>query len=270
MTGGVAKGWKAVFLREISTVLRTRAYILLGVGYAVFVVAATRYSGGAESGYLPVASSLSTLTEILVPVVAFAFGYRVVLTDRSTGELDVIKTYGIGRAEYVLGVYLGRLAAVSFVVVFPLLVVGGLVWMYAEPHTTVVAWHGGTDSPLLLVRFAVLTVAFGASVLSVAVSVSAVSKNVRSALATVVLVWLVLALGADFGVISGVVTERMSDDAVVWLTSFSPNTAFRGLVLETVVGVESNGVRATSVTVSVVTLLGWAVLPLAVAVRKLW
>ncbi|MFP4188070.1 MAG: ABC transporter permease [Halobacteriales archaeon] len=261
---------RTIFRREVLTVLRTRSYLALGVGYAAVVVAAAWFSGGAESGYLPVASSLSTPTELLVPVVGFALGYRAVLSDRSTGELDVLKTYGLGRAEYVLSLYAGRLVALSVVLVAPLIVVGGLVWTQSGPSITVIAWHGGVDSPLLLARFAVLTIGFGASVLSVAVAVSAVSGTVRSALALVVLVWLALAVGADLGVIAGVVTERLGDDAVVWLTSLSPNTAFRGLVLETVVGVASEGVRATSATASVFSLVAWTVIPLGVAVRTVW
>jgi ABC-2 type transport system permease protein len=265
-----AQGSRTVLRRELLTVLRTRAYLALGVGYAAVVVGAAWFSGGAESGYLPTASSLTTPTEILVPVVAFALGYRVVLTDRSTGELDVLRTYGLGRAEYVLSLYAGRLVALSVVLVAPLVVVGGLVWTQSEPTITVIAWHGGVDSPLLLARFGVLTVAFGAAVLSVAVAVSAVSGTVRTALALAVLVWVALALGADLGVIAGVVTESLGDEAVVWLTSLSPNTAFRGLVLETVVGVASGGVRATSVPASVLSLVLWTVAPLVVAVRKVW
>lgn len=264
------QGGRTVFRREILTVLRTRAYLALGIGYIAVVVAAAWFSGGAESGYLPAASSLSTPTELLVPVVAFALGYRVILSDRSTGELDVLKTYGIGRAEYVLGVYAGRLVALSVILVAPLVVVAALVWTQSGPSITVIAWHGGVDSPLLLARFAVLTVGFGAAVLSVAVAVSAVSGSTRSALALVVLVWIVLALGADLGVISSVVAEAVSDDAVVWLTSLSPNTAFRGLVLESVVGVASSNVRATSAVASTVSLGLWTVGPLVVAVKTIW
>lgn len=264
------QGGRTVFRREILTVLRTRAYLALGVGYIAVVVAAAWFSGGAESGYLPAASSLSTPTELLVPVVAFALGYRVVLSDRSTGELDVLKTYGIGRAEYVLGVYAGRLVALSVILVAPLVVVAALVWTQSGPSITVIAWHGGVDSPLLLARFAVLTVGLGAAVLSVAVAVSAVSGSVRSALALVVLVWIVLALGADLGVISSVVAEAVSDDAVIWLTSLSPNTAFRGLVLESVVGVASSNVRATSAVASTVSLGLWTVGPLVVAIKTIW
>jgi ABC-2 type transport system permease protein len=265
-----ARGWKAVLGRELVTVARTRAYLALGAGYAAAIVAAAWFSGGARSGYLPAVSSLSTPTELLVPVIGFALGYRVVLSDRRTGELDVFKTYGLGRAEYILGVYTGRLVALAVVVVAPLVAVGALAWTHAGPHTTVVAWHGGADSPVLLVRFALLSVGFGASALSVAVAVSAVSGSARSALALVVLVWLALALGADLGVISGVVSGAVPDGAVVWLTSLSPNTAFRGLVLETVLGAASAGVRATSVGASVASLIGWTVVPLAVAVRRLW
>lgn len=267
---GRARVGRTVFAREIKTVLRTRAYLALGFVYAAVVVAVAWFSGSVESGYLPTAASLSTASELVVPVVAFALGYRVVLNDRATGELEVLKTYGIGRAEYVLGVYAGRLVALAVVLTVPLVVVGALSWFYAGPHTTVLAWHGGADSEIILVRFAVLTVLFGASILALAVAVSAVSDSVRSALAVVVVVWLALALGADMGMISGLVTGRVDDTTLVWLTSLSPNTAYRGLVMETVVGVAVGDVRATSAVVSAVSLVVWTVVPLAVAVAAVW
>jgi ABC-2 type transport system permease protein len=268
--GGKLRVGRTVFEREISTVVRTRAFLTLGLGYTAVVVAVAWFSGSVESGYLPTATSLSTPSELLVPVVAFALGYRVVLNDRATGELEVLKTYGIGRLEYVLGVYAGRLVALVVALVLPLVVVGVLVSLYAEPYTTILEWHGGADSVLLLVRFAVLTVLFGASVLALSVAVSAVSGSVRGALAVVVLVWLAIAIGADVGIISALVAERVGDESVILLTSFSPNTAYRGLVMETVVGVAVGDVRATSAVVSVLSLLAWITVPLAVAVATVW
>ena len=268
--GGMLRVGRTVFEREISTVVRTRAFLALGLGYTAVVVAVAWFSGSVESGYLPTATSLSTPSELLVPVVAFALGYRVVLNDRATGELEVLKTYGIGRLEYVLGVYAGRLVALVVALVLPLVVVGVLVSLYAEPYTTVLEWHGGADSVLLLVRFAVLTVLFGASVLALSVAVSAVSGSVRGALAVVVLVWLAIAIGADVGIISALVAERVGDESVIWLTSLSPNTAYRGLVMETVVGVAVGDVRATSAVVSVLSLFAWITVPLAVAVATVW
>ena len=268
--GGMLRVGRTVFEREISTVVRTRAFLALGLGYTAIVVAVAWFSGSVESGYLPTATSLSTPSELLVPVVAFALGYRVVLNDRATGELEVLKTYGIGRLEYVLGVYAGRLVALVVALVLPLVVVGVLVSLYAEPYTTVLEWHGGADSVLLLMRFAVLTVLFGASVLALSVAVSAVSGSVRGALAVVVLVWLAIAIGADVGIISALVAERVGDESVIWLTSLSPNTAYRGLVMETVVGVAVGDVRATSAVVSVLSLFAWITVPLAVAVATVW
>ncbi len=270
---GDGRRWRAgrtVFVREIQTVLRTHAFLGLGFGYAALIVGAAWFSGGAHSGYLPAAASLTTVSELVVPVFAFALGYRVVLNDRATGELEVLKTYGLRRSEYVLGVYAGRLVALAAALVAPLVVVGALAWYYAGPHTTVIAWHGGADAPLLLVRFALLTILFGAAVLAVSVAVSAVSDSVRSALAAVVLVWLVIALGADIGVISAILTERVGDSTVVWLTSLSPNTAYRGLVMETVVGVAVGEVRATSAVVSTASLFAWTGAGLAVASATVW
>jgi len=259
----------ALLRRELVTVARTRAHAALGAGYAAVVVAVAWFSGGVTDGYLPAASSLMTPTELLVPVVSLVLGYRVVLNDRSTGELGVLKTYGLGRAEYVLGVYAGRLVALTTVVVTPLVIVGGTAWLYAGPHTDVISWYGGVDSPLLLVRFGILSVGLGGSVLALSLAVSAVSENARGALALAVTVWLALVLGADLGVVAGL-TSGYLEGTVATLTALVPTSAFRGLVLETVVGAAAPGVGATSVPVAVVSTLVCTVGSLGVAARRLW
>lgn len=68
----------AIARRELRTVVRTPASWLLVAGVAV-VVATLSTVGGGASGYLPVVVDRSTPSEALVPVFAFAFGYRVFL-----------------------------------------------------------------------------------------------------------------------------------------------------------------------------------------------
>ncbi|MFC7081678.1 ABC transporter permease [Halorussus caseinilyticus] len=109
----------AVVGRELTTVVRTRAFLALAGGFAA-VVAVLAWTAGAV-GYVPLVLDLLTPVEVLVPALALAFGYRSVLGDDERGELDVIRTYPVSRATFVLGVYLGRAAALLVALVVPLL-----------------------------------------------------------------------------------------------------------------------------------------------------
>lgn len=260
----------ALVRRELRTVARTPAYLGVSFAYASVVVALAWYSGGIESGYLAASAAMATAQELLVPVVAFALGARVVVSDRATGELEVFRTYDVTREEYLAAVYVGRFLVVAAVIAAPLAVVGIATWLHSEPVTTLRAWHGGVDSVLLLARFTVLTVAFGGCMLALALAVSTVSDNARTALALAVAALIAAALAADFAAFSGLVGGYVDESVVVWLTALTPNTAYRGLVLETVVGAAVGGTRATSPVASVFGIAAWTTLSLVLARTHLW
>ncbi|MFC6730499.1 ABC transporter permease, partial [Natronoarchaeum mannanilyticum] len=120
--GARADRTTAVFERELGTLARNRLYPLLAVGFAALIVAIAL--GSDVSGYVPLVATLLTPIELLVPVLVAAMGYRSILGDRERGELDVLRTYPATREEYVVGVFLGRLVAITATVVAPLLAVG--------------------------------------------------------------------------------------------------------------------------------------------------
>ncbi|MFP4632649.1 MAG: ABC transporter permease [Halobacteriales archaeon] len=265
-----APGFRAVLVREIRTSLRTPSTALLAFTYLGLALGVAWYTEAVKGGYLAVAASLATPTELVVGVVGFALGYRVVVADRTTGELDLTRTYGLSASSYVAGVYFGRLAVVAVVVLTPVVVLAGLVPFYGGPRTTIVAWHGGVDSPLLLARYGLLSLAYGASALAVSVMLSSVSRDHRAALASVVVAWIGLALGVDLMVSTGLSFDVVDESWLAWLTSTSPTTAYRGLVLEYVVGVGIGDVRATYPVPSLLGLTAWTVVPLWIAKRSVW
>jgi len=258
----------AVVDREAWTVARTRSFVAVGLGFAAVSIGLA-WTGGAAS-YVTTTLDLLTPIEVLVPAVAIAFGYRSVLGDIDRGEIEMIRTYPLSRAEFVLGVYLGRAGALVLVVVVPLAVSGVLVALSGGPATTVLASHAGADSPWLFVRFVALTVAFALVVLAVAVAISSIARSVRAAIALGIAVLVALVVGLDLGIVislSGGVDEWL----LQWLLAVSPNSAYRGLVLETVVRpVTATGVRTAAPIASVLGLTAWLVGTLVLAIRTVW
>jgi ABC-2 type transport system permease protein len=259
----------AVVGRELDTVVRTRAYAAVAVGFAVVVVGLA-WQGGVP-GYVPLTLDLLTPLEALVPVLAVGFGYRAVLGDARRGEVEMLRTFPLTRTEFVLGVYLGRALAVLAVVVVPLVVAGALTATSGGPRTTVIASHGGADSPVLYVRFVLLTVVFALVVLAVAVAASAAATSLRAAVALAVLVVVALVVGLDLGLVAALSGGYVGEGGLQWLLGLSPNSAYRGLVLETVVRpVSTAEVAAANPLVSLVGLGLWLAGGLVAAVLTVW
>jgi ABC-2 type transport system permease protein len=254
--------------RELRTVARTRSFLAVGLGFAAVVVGLA-WSGGAAS-YVTTTLDLLTPVEVLVPAVAVAFGYRAVLGDIDRGEIEMVRTFPVTRAEFVLGVYLGRAGWLVPVVLLPLAVSGLLVALSGGPGTTVIASHAASDSPLLFVRFVALTIAFALVALAVAVAVSAVARSVRAAIALGVAALVVLVVGLDLGIVLGL-AGGLDEGAVQWLLAASPNSAYRGLVLETVVQpVTATGVRTAAPVASALGLAAWLAGALLAATFTVW
>jgi len=256
----------AVFERELRTLARNRLYVLLAAGFAALIVAIAL--GSDVSGYVPLVATLLTPIELLVPVLAAALGYRSILGDRERGELDVLRTYPATREEYVVGVFLGRLVAITATVIAPLLAVGVAVPVVGRAPTFL-PQPSGLDSPVLYLRFVVLTALFAAALLAVMTLLSAVVAGARRGLVLAVVVVVAVTVGVDavavFGLATGVPLEWAA------LPALSPNGAYRGLVLAFAVApVSMPPARPAPAFLSALSLFCWTVIPLLVAALRVW
>lgn len=260
----------AVLDREFRTVLRTPALLVLAAGFLAVVVGVAFLGSGGGAGYVPLALDLLAPVEVLVPLLAFAFGARSVRSDAERGELDVVRTFPVDRSEYVVGVIAGRAAALLPVVVGSLLV-AGIVPALSAGGPTVVATHAGGDSPLLYLRFVVLAAAFATVVLAVAVAVSTVARSARETIALAVVLLIALVVGIDGGLVAAVGGGLLDGADLAVATALSPNGAVRGLVLALVADpISSAGPGPVGVVAGVTGLAGWLVGAVAVAVAKVW
>lgn len=217
----------AVFRREVRTLVRSRELLALSLGFAVAVFAIGLSSEA--SGFVPLALTLLTPLELLVPVFVAGFAYRSILEDRRRGELAILGTYPVTGFAYIGGVYAGQLAALLVSVVVPLISVA-LVIPLSEPETFL-ATYSGLDSPVLYLRFVVLTALYVGVVLSVMIAVSAVTASAKRAFAVALTLALLLAVGLDLLALVGIGAGLSIQESLLWVLSFSPNSAYRGLVM---------------------------------------
>jgi len=257
---------QAVLVRELVTVARSRAYLGIVVGVGL-VSGGMLAAGGVEIGYVPAALDLLLPFELLVPAAAIALGYRTITDDARRGELDVLETYPVPPWAYVVGVYGGRALALAGAVVVPLGIAGFYLSTQSPPDPTTLATHGGVDSPVLFVRFVALTLLYGLATLALALAVSALAWSRRTAIALAVLLLGGVVVGVDLLLLRGVGAGWIPGGQLTSALALSPTSAYRGLVLETVLYVAFDAESGyASPGASILGLLGWTVVGLALTV----
>ena len=270
----LARTWQdllTVATRELRTVARTPALLAISVAFAASVVGVAWAGTGGGGGFVPLTLDLLTFVEVLVPLLAVAFGYRSILGDRQTGELDVLRTFDVHRVAYVGGIYLGRALALVSLVVVSLLGVGLLVPLLTADIPTFLAINEAVDSGVRYVRFVVLSAVFALVVLAATVAISAAARTVRTALALAVALVIALVLGFDTALVAGIAGGAIPDDGLAVLVAASPNSAYRGLVLSTAVGVVGGAnVAAGNAVLNLLGLGTWWLVSIGVAVWRVW
>lgn len=255
---------QSVLVRELLTVVRSRVYYGLVLGVALVSAGVLAAGGGVEIGYVPAAIDLLLPFEVLVPAVAIALGYRTITDDASRGELDVLETYPVPAWAYVLGVYAGRAIALAGVLLVPLVLVGAYLSTQSPPDPTVLATHGGVDSPLLFVRFGALTLLYGLVALALALAVSALAWSRRTAIVLGILLLGGVVVGVDLVLLRGFGTGWVADQQLTAALAASPASAYRGLVFETVLHVAFDAEHGyASPAASILGLAAWLAVGLA-------
>ncbi|PCR89070.1 ABC transporter permease [Natrinema ejinorense] len=249
-----------IVARELRTIRRNRTFLVLGIAFAAVLLGVAWVGGSVRAGYVPTLVDLLTPLELLVPVVAVAFGYRAILGDEQRGELDVLETYPVSNREIVLGVYVGRAIGLLVTIVVPLAVVAAAVARSEDDALSMYASHSGADSPILFARFIVLTVLFALAVLAVAIAISAAVSGTRSALALAVVALVVLLVGFDLAIAFGVSAGAIGDAELVYSLALSPLSAYRGLVFDSAIVVAAGtGPAVASPIASLASLAGWTI-----------
>jgi ABC-type transport system involved in multi-copper enzyme maturation permease subunit len=255
--------------REFLTVLRTPMLLALGAGYVALVTGIAWLS--VAGAYVALALDLMTPVEVLVPILAFAFGYRAILGDRESGELETLRTYPVSRVDYVGGVYLGRAVAMLAVVLSGLAVSAALVPLSSGRELSFTASHATVDSPALYLRFVLLAAVFALVALAVAVLVSAAARSSRGGLALAVGAVVALVVGLDSAFATALTGGLLSGESLTALLALSPNSAFRTLVFgQSIAPTGASVPKGPGTAVALVGLVGWWLLALAASVVAVW
>jgi ABC-2 type transport system permease protein len=259
----------AVADRELGTMLRTPQYVLLAVAFVVVVLGLAVASG--LTGYVPLAVDLLAPVEVLVALLAVAFGYRSLGAGGVATERPVLRTYPLPRWAYVGGVYVGRAVIVCSLVFATLVVAGVLVPFLGPEGSSVVATHGGEGSFGAYLRFVVLATVYAAVVLAAVLAASAVTSTARTGVAAAVGLFVLVTVGVDFALVGGLASGLLAPEQLRYLQALGPNSAFRGLVLTLVVRtVDAAAIPTSAVVAYALGLAAWLAAGLSLATTLVW
>ena len=131
--------------------------------------------------------SLAMLLQVLVPLLIFFLGAGSVATDRENGTLKLLLSQGVGWSALLVGKMAG-LFAVVLTLYGPLLVVAGGLWLAAQ---------NGAFTADEVIRFGLLAGFYAlylALFCGLAVLVSAWSRTTKTALVSLIGIWLMLTI----------------------------------------------------------------------------
>jgi ABC-type transport system involved in multi-copper enzyme maturation permease subunit len=259
----------AVIGRELRTIRRARVTRFVAVAVIAVCLTVAWLSG--RSGYIQLSIALLTPMEVLIPVAATALGYRAILAERQRGELDIIRTFPVSSETYIGSVYLGRVIALLGIIVGSLLLASLAVPLYSLSPAGLTRTPG-VDSPVYFLRFVVLTGWFTAMTLAVVLSISALVRTGRRALAAALLLVVLLTFGLDLVIILGLAEGFVSAGSLPWYLAVSPASAYRALVLGSVLAplTTTEAAAAGLSVVNAVSLALWTVVPLLGAGMLAW
>jgi ABC-2 type transport system permease protein len=127
--------------------------------------------------------NLALILQILVPLLIFFLGFSAVAGERESGTLRLMLSQGVSQREVLTGKTLGILSVI-LALLAPLLLLSLGLWLVLNEFKL------STDSwlrlGLLLFGFTIYFVVCSA----IAVSVSAITKTSRSALITLIVIWI--------------------------------------------------------------------------------
>lgn len=131
--------------------------------------------------------SMAMVLQLLLPLLLFFVGFGTVATDRETGTLKLILSQGVSWQQLLMGKYLGLLA-VMLSLYGPVMVITGLLWFGLQGRPV------SADQIIRLLLLLGVYWLYLSLFCLITVIVSARTKTAKSALVSLIGLWLLLTL----------------------------------------------------------------------------
>lgn len=264
--GGCSGSWyRQLFVvaeTEYRLAVRGRWAVALAAIFAAFALGLTTFSGASvgPEGFERTVASLAALAVYLVPLLALAFGYDVIVGREESGWLQTLFSLPIDRSWIVVGAAVGRAVVLASAAVIGFGIAGGFL-----------LWEFGFAGFGTYVAFLLAAVGLALAFLAIGVLVSTVASEKTHALGTALLAWAWFVLVHDLLGLGVIAAFDLSETAVSVLLMANPTGIFRALVLGSLGAAGDAGFAAVlaetgvSSPILIGALIAWIVVPIALA-----
>ncbi len=234
----------------------TNRWLLSGSVLFIILSLAIVYGSAATGGELnfralpQVMNSLVSLTVFLLPLLVILISCDAFVGEKERGTLPLILTYPVSRLEWLTGKVLGQglalllILILGYSVLFVMSLCGVIPYVPAELINHLVSVIGSGW---------VLGIVF----MLIAFAVSLIVDSKAQALALLIVIWLLLVLLYDLGLLIFVIAsdQALKSEVLSILVVVNPASAFR-LFNQLLLGVETSTFSASAVFS---TLIAWAI-----------
>ncbi len=272
---------KALFTvasKEFNDGLRNRWLLSITVIFAALAIGLSYFSASVSGSEATLAlttliASLASLAVVIIPLIALLLSYDSFIGEQENGTLLLLITYPLSKSQLLLGKFIGQ---GSIIALATLLGFGSAaVLLLVQQHELVMLSAVLTSFTVFITSAILLGLSFTAIAFIISLSVSEKSKAAGIAL----MLWFLFALAFDLALLALLVgsDNYISQNTLTQLMMLNPADIFRLINLSiidnsaTLDNIATNGVIASAIHSSLspiylfLTLVGWVVLPLALA-----
>jgi Cu-processing system permease protein len=255
--------------RELSDALRNRwfvaysvAFVALSVALAMLVINSAGYGG--VSGFGRTSAALINLVLFLAPLMGLTLGAQALSAEREQGTMSYILAQPVSLFEVFIAKFIGLAIAIGAAIISG--------FALATLTMSFMGSGGGAGAFLPLTG---LTVLLAWASLAIGYLISSFSRRTISALGVAIVVWLVLVLIGDLGLMGTAVILKLSPGALLASTLINPLESYRIAAIDLrrdsmellgpagLVAQDTFGGWSTAVLTGI--MLAWLVVPLAIA-----
>lgn len=212
---------RALSQREIADAVRNRwfiayagAFVALSVGLALLVINSAGYTG--ISGFGRTAAGLVNLVLFLAPLMGLTLGAQAIAGEREQGTMAYLLAQPVSLFEVFISKFLGLGVAISAAIVSG--------FALSTLTINILSDGRGIDTFFGLTG---LTVMLALASLSIGCLISSLSRRTSSALGIAIVVWLVLVLIGDLGMMGTAVAMKLSPGELLGLVLLNPLEIYR-------------------------------------------
>ncbi len=206
--------------KEIRDALRNRWFVLYGVAFAVLATVLSLLSLAGTgtfgyAGYGRTAASLINLVIFIVPLMGLTAGAGAIAAERESRTLAYLLAQPINRFELLAGKYLGL--AVSLAAVLAIGFGASAAMIATKQHVDVADFA----------RLVGLSCVLALAMLGVGMLISCLTRRAGAALGAAIVLWLVLVLLGDLGLMGSAIVFKLQVADLFRLSLINPLQVFK-------------------------------------------